>query len=123
MATTAKTTTKRTTRARNATATAKPTKTTVTKSRKPQAKTKAQPKKEVQPPKTIGVIAAIIEILREADAKAPLTKKQITEQLHQRFSEREFKALSRTVGCQVPSRLRSEKELDVQQQDNGYWLD
>lgn len=30
--------------------------------------------------------------------------------------------MMRTINCQVPSRLRSDKEIEVQKNDKGYWI-
>ena len=86
---------------------------------------KTAPKKS--PPKKAGdkkggVIASIIEFLTAASASKPLSKKSLVAKLKDRFPDREELALSRTITCQVPTRLRKDKELDVQKNDEGYWL-
>ena len=69
-----------------------------------------------------GVIASIIEFLTAASASKPLSKKSLVAKLKERFPDREELALSRTINCQVPTRLRKDKELDVKKNDEGYWL-
>ncbi len=69
-----------------------------------------------------GVIASIIEFLTKATAKRPLTKEQLADRLEKRFPERGRGAMLRTINCQVPTRLRKEKELDVQKNDKGYFI-
>jgi hypothetical protein len=85
-------------------------------------KGKAFPKKaggEGQP----GVIASIIEFLTAATAKKPITKKVLVEKLLERFPDRGEVALMRTCNCQIPSRLRKERELDVQRgEEGGYFI-
>lgn len=69
-----------------------------------------------------GVIATIIELLTAASAKNPLTKQALCDELAERFPDREPRAMMRTINCQVPSRLRSDKEIEVQKNDKGYWI-
>lgn len=83
-------------------------------------KSKASPKKASK--SRPGVIAAIVETLKSGSAKKPLTKADVVEVLVKKFPNRKPLALKRTVGCQLPSRLRSEKDLDVKENERGYWL-
>lgn len=81
-------------------------------------------KKKTPATKSVGVIGSIIEFLTKATKTKPLTKEQLADQLEKRFPERGRDAMLRTINCQVPTRLRKEKELDVQRNDEkgGYWI-
>jgi hypothetical protein len=69
-----------------------------------------------------GVIASIVEFLREATEATPLSKAGILAKLTERFPDRPPEAMKKTIGCQVPSRLRSEKGLAVRQNAGGFWI-
>ncbi|QEG39389.1 hypothetical protein [Roseimaritima ulvae] len=76
-------------------------------------------------PKAPGVIASIIEVLTKATKTKPVTKEQLLAQLVKRFPERTPEAMTRTINCQVPSRLLSDKGIKVQSTDKapkGYWI-
>lgn len=74
------------------------------------------------PAKKVGVIATIIECLKDGSAKSPVTKEEILAKLVKRFKERDAKSMMSTVHSQVPSGLKSEKGLIVKSNDQGYWL-
>ena len=83
---------------------------------------KAPPAKAATEAKGPGVIASIIEFLSAANAKRPLSKADLLAKLEARFPDRETTAMRRTINCQLPTRLRAEKELDVRKNDDGYWI-
>lgn len=64
-----------------------------------------------------GVISVIAEVVGEATEKKPVTRADILAVLTERFPSRDADAMNRTIGIQVPSRLKKEKEMDVR--DNG----
>jgi hypothetical protein len=98
------------------------------KKNKPVAEAKPAKKKTVSTPseKRPGVISCMIEMLRAADSKNPVTKAEILAELCTRFPERTESAMKSTLNMQVPSGLRTEKGLEVSSAstDNGkgYWL-
>lgn len=94
-------------------------KTTTTKATKGKG-TKAT--KKTTEPKGPGVIASIIELLQAATAKKPLSKSALLDKLVARFPDRTREAMHKTINCQVPFRLRKDKELEVHSNDEGYWL-
>jgi hypothetical protein len=71
-----------------------------------------------------GVIASIIEYLTAATADKPVTKKKIGERLAKRFPDRTIDAMMKTVNIQVPGRLRNDKGLNIQKDEEGkgYWI-
>ena len=82
-------------------------------------------KKEAAPTaKKPGVIKTIIECLKGASAKHPITKDQIVVRLVKEFPERAEAAMRSTVNAQVPTGLKAEKDLVVQRdpEGKGYWL-
>lgn len=84
--------------------------------------TKKTPAKKAPAAKGPGVIASIIEFLTKATAKRPLSKEQLADRLEKRFPERGREAMLRTINCQVPSRLKSDKNITVNKNDKGYWI-
>ena len=123
--------TKATTQRRTGTTKAKSTKTSnraaktpdkATSATKPTGKGKANGTTDKGP----GVIASIIEFVQAANAKLPITKSALRAKLLKRFPERGEVALGRTINCQLPSRLTSEKGLTIKtkQTDDGkgYWI-
>ncbi len=85
--------------------------------------------KPVKPPKPDdrkkpnGVIATIVNTLRKATEKRPVTKERILEVLVKKFPDRSPLKMMSTVSSQVPSGLRVGKSLEVHKNDKGYWLD
>lgn len=72
-----------------------------------------------------GVITSIIEVLSKATETKPVTKEDLLAQLVKRFPDRTPEAMTRTITCQVPSRLLKEKGIKVQSNDDksrGYWI-
>ena len=65
--------------------------------------------------KKVGVIATIVECLENG----PVSKETILKKLCKRFPDRPEEGMKRTIGIQVPTRLRSDKDLDVQRNDKG----
>lgn len=82
----------------------------------------AEPIGDAQGDDNPGVIASIVEFLRGATEAAPVTKAEILTRLVARFPDRTAEAMKKTIGCQLPSRLRSEKGLDVRQNERGFWI-
>ncbi|WP_286764260.1 MULTISPECIES: hypothetical protein [Rhodopirellula] len=88
-------------------------------------KTAAKTKPTSSKPKGTGVIATIIEVLSKATKTKPVTKDALLTQLEKRFPDRAPEAMKRTINCQVPSRLLSDKQIKVQSNDakpRGYWI-
>ena len=67
-----------------------------------------------------GVIASIIEIIEK---HGPISKASIVKRLAKRFPEREPERMAKTVGVQVPSRLRSDKSIEVVCEDGKYSIE
>lgn len=84
------------------------------------AKTSASTKPEKQGKKKPGVIATIIAFISK---KNPKTKAQILAKLTKKFPERDPEKMMKTINVQVPSRLRKDKELNVQKTDKGYHVE
>lgn len=61
-----------------------------------------------------GVIACIVEMLRNANADTPISKLDILTELVKRFPERGSDKLQATLTMQVPSGLLIEKKIKVQ---------
>ncbi len=76
------------------------------------------------PTKRPGVIAKIVEVLRAASKKNPVTKDQLLKTLCETFPEREKDAMRGTVSSQVPNGLLKEKNLTVHHtaDKSGWWL-
>jgi hypothetical protein len=70
----------------------------------------------------VGVIQTIIDCLKKASSKNPVTKEDILEVLKEKFPDRVESAMKSTVSSQIPSGLRAEKGFEVQKNDKGYWL-
>jgi hypothetical protein len=86
---------------------------------KPAAK-KGKPKNT--PFQKVGVIQTIVDTLKKASSKNPVTKDDVLEILKTKFPERDERAMKSTVSSQIPSGLRVEKGLEVEKNDKGYWL-
>lgn len=69
-----------------------------------------------------GVIGSILEFLQAASAKKPLTKEQIVAKLANRFKDRDPESMAKTVNVQVPSRISAEKGVNVEKNENGYYI-
>lgn len=73
--------------------------------------------------KTPGVIDTIEAVLKAAGEKGKgVTKEQIADKLAKAFPDRERDAMLKTVNVQVPSRLKSDRNLKVTKDDNGYMI-
>lgn len=68
-----------------------------------------------------GVITRIIELLRGASKKKPITKDAILEDLVKTFPDRESKAMRNTISSQIPSCLKTEKDLTCKTDGKGGW--
>lgn len=82
-------------------------------------------KAPVKRTKFAGVIASIVEELTKATKSKPMTKDALLAQLVERFPDRGDDAMKRTIACQVPSRLLSDKGIKVEKNDEqpaGYWI-
>jgi hypothetical protein len=86
--------------------------------KKPKEKGKAPPKKA----EGGGVIGTIVEVLSKATAKKPISKAQIADVLAAKFPDRTREAMLKTVNVQVPTRLRKEKNLNIEKNENGYFV-
>lgn len=87
---------------------------------KPAKKEKAEkvPKEKKGP----GVIASIVEFLKDASEKAPLTKKDVHEKLKERFPDRAPESMWSTINIQIPNRLKVDRNVVVHKNENGYWV-
>ena len=98
----------------------------VQKNGKPESpeKVKDKPTKKIGPAqKKPGVITRIIELLRDATKKKPITKEEVLADLVKKFPEREAQGMKNTIGSQIPSGLRTEKKLICQTNGkSGWWL-
>lgn len=87
------------------------------------AKGKAPPKKAGgESNKGPGVIGSIVEFLESANSKKPLSKQALVEKLCKRFPDRPSEGMAKTVNVQVPTRIRTDKGINVQKNENGYWI-
>jgi hypothetical protein len=68
-----------------------------------------------------GVITRILELLRGASKKKPITKPEILEDLKKTFKGRDPKAMMNTINSQVPSCLWTEKKIKAQTNGKGGW--
>ena len=78
--------------------------------------------------KTPGVIASIVDFLKEADEQNPLTKEDLLNKLCEAFPDRERDKMHTTVTVQVPNRLAVERKLLVkkvkgQGKRTAYWIE
>jgi hypothetical protein len=81
---------------------------------------------EVEPVKVRkkpGVVAKIVEVLKAASAKKPVTKDDILKVLVKEFPDRDPRAMKSTISSQVPSCLKTEKGLVCKSNAKGWWLD
>ncbi len=73
--------------------------------------------------KKVGIIQYIVQLLVTAGTKKqPIAKAKIHEALCRKFPERPADGMKNTVNMQVPTGLKTEKNVDVQSNDKGYWL-
>lgn len=96
------------------------------------AKGEAPPVKEPKPkrdpsapraPRGVGVIATIIECLKGATKKKPISKETILKVLIEKFPDRQPGAMKSTISSQIPSGLKVEKKIEVQgSNEKGWWL-
>lgn len=84
--------------------------------------TKPQVEKRTKSPREVGVIATILECLKGASEKKPITKDEILNTLKSRFPDRDEQGMKSTLNIQVPGGLRSRKGIIVQHNSKGYWL-
>jgi len=83
-------------------------------------KDKEKKKKTVGGP---GVIASIVEFLKQGTAKKPMSKDKMCEMLAERFPDRSAESMMRTINVQVPNRLKADKGLTVIKTDKGYYIE
>lgn len=69
-----------------------------------------------------GIIDSIVEFLETATAEKPLTKDKIHDRLVKRFKDRNSESMWTTVNLQVPNKLRTDKGLNVQKNEKGYYI-
>ena len=72
--------------------------------------------------KKVGVISTIIDFLNEATEENPITKEGLHKRLVEKFPDRSYAGMMATVSSQVPSRLISDKGLEVEKNENGFWI-
>jgi hypothetical protein len=89
------------------------------KAKKASADGKAKAEKAGRGP---GVIATIMEILTGASERKPVSKEDILAELQKAFPDRDPQSMMSTINIQVPSRLRSDKGLNVQKNADGYYV-
>jgi len=69
-----------------------------------------------------GVIATMIEMMTAASAKKPVTRDRILEELIKRFPDRPVRGMGMSVKVQVPHLIRKRKGIDIQKNENGFWI-
>lgn len=84
------------------------------KTSKKAAKTSKKAAKKATIPR-VGIITTIVELL----TKKAYTKAELLEALKTRFPDRPEKGMMHTITCQVPNRLKSEKDLNVVKLKDG----
>lgn len=74
--------------------------------------------------KKVGVISTIIECLSKATKTRPLSREDLLEKLTKQFPDRSADGMKKTISQQVPKRLKSDKNIDVEQTSNGkFYID
>lgn len=68
-----------------------------------------------------GVIATIIDVLKEANVKEPVTRDDILKKLVKKFPKRDPKSMRVTVISQVPLRIKKRGE-NLRSSPKGYWI-
>ena len=84
-----------------------------------------QPRQEEPPkaPRTVGVVQSIIDALKSASKKKPITRDAILKILVKKFPDREASAMKKTISSQVPGALKTEKGIVVSTDGKGgYWI-
>jgi hypothetical protein len=66
-----------------------------------------------------GITAAIKNMLKEADAKHPISREELLEGLKELFPERNEEAMRRTINGQVSYHL---KDIIKGTPKQGYWI-
>lgn len=75
-------------------------------------------------PRGVGVIATILECLRTASKKKPVSKEEILKRLIEAFPDRQPQAMKSTISSQIPSGLKVEKGIIVQgSNEKGWWVE
>lgn len=69
-----------------------------------------------------GKIETIISLLKKASKSNPITKEEILDEMVKVFGKEDREKMKKTISLQVPTFLRSMKQLDVQKNDEGYWI-
>jgi len=69
-----------------------------------------------------GVIDSIVEFLEKANEQKPLSKPQIVSMIKKRFPDKEVSAIESTVGQNIPTKLRTARNLDIKKNEHGYWI-
>lgn len=89
----------------------------------PKAKEEGPGRGRVKGDKKVGVIANIIRMLVEAGKKKkPITKQDIKDKLASSYPDRPAEGMAGTVNMQVPTGLKTEKNITVESNDKGYWI-
>ena len=88
---------------------------------KPEAKKPAPFKSEGGDGKP-GVIDSIVEFLSTATEQKPISKPTIVQMVKKRFPKKEVEKIESTVGQNVPTKLRTNRGLDIRKNEKGYYL-
>lgn len=89
--------------------------------RKQKSSDNGKPRKKGK--KKVGVISAIIVLLKEATKDAPISKEGLHKRLVEKFPDRSYAGMMATISSQVPSRLISDKGLKIEKSKNGFWIE
>jgi hypothetical protein len=69
----------------------------------------------------VGVIDLIISRLKKASERKPVGKRDLLEDLKEKFPDRAAEGMMSTIHTQVPSTLRK-RGLDVRRNEKGFWI-
>lgn len=84
-------------------------------------KSEKKEKKNGNTRKGPGVIAYILELLKKASKKNPISKADILSALTEKFPERKEDSMKSTINHQVPSMLRGAGH-NIQKNEHGYFI-
>jgi hypothetical protein len=70
-----------------------------------------------------GVIASILKFLQSGTAKKPVTKEDVHQKLIKLFPDRDADSMWSTINIQIPNRLRVDRGVHVNRNENGYWVE
>lgn len=82
-----------------------------------------KPKKKSTGMTKPGIIATVIEFLKMASKKKPLTVDTCIQKVLKKFPDRQESSLRNTITSQLSSQLRANKDMDVRKHpEGGYYL-